>query len=564
MVSHGRLILSTPGEPEQEFMLGGQVITLGRAPTNEIVIKDAKASREHAKILLEKGSWTLLDLNSSNGTRLNGQLVERAMLEPGSVISIGNSNLRYELDPGFELTLIENIDSEAELDATLLTSSINSHLGDTSLTRLVVNTPDKTWEVPFTSETLTIGRGSQNDVVLDDPKVSRQHAILERKGKSFILRDLNSSNGTFFRGLRVESQELLSNDSFQIGDANLVLKKGFQLDELTMVEVAPSKPKSLRRPVVFVPGIMGSELWRGSEKVWPRVRQIFTNPELLSLPDFRPITVGEIVREVVIVPNLVKQDQYNLMGDYLVESLGYQRQVNFLEFAYDWRQDVRDSARALGGTIEEWDVEPPITIIAHSLGTLVSRYYIEKLGGKDVIERIILLGAPNDGVPFAMSTLFKGPDILPFGLLGERLREVLSTFPSAYQILPTIDCVIDQNNQPIKILEDLNWLPEEQRPYLRLAAEFRHELGNTSSIPTVSIFGYGIETVNKIRVQRNSQGVWENIEFETQPNGDDRITQGSAVLSGSEIHPVQQHHGKLFVDNDVRMRLKIELMRDTL
>ena len=43
MESHSRLILSNPGEPEQEFKLGGHIITLGRAPTNEIVIKDVKA-----------------------------------------------------------------------------------------------------------------------------------------------------------------------------------------------------------------------------------------------------------------------------------------------------------------------------------------------------------------------------------------------------------------------------------------------------------------------------------------------------------------------------------------
>jgi pimeloyl-ACP methyl ester carboxylesterase len=232
-----------------------------------------------------------------------------------------------------------------------------------------------------------------------------------------------------------------------------------------------------------------------------------------------------------------------------------------MEFAYDWRQDVRLSARALGAAIEQWDVQPPITIIAHSLGTLVSRYYIEKLGGKNVIERVLLLGAPHYGVPFAIATLFNGPDFLPFGLLGERLREVLSTFPSAYQILPTQACVIDQNNQPIKILQDHSWLPEEQHPFLKIAQEFRRELGNKASIPTVSIFGYGMETVNEIRVHRNNQGIWEKLEFESQSNGDDRIPQGSAVLPGTEIHPVQQHHGKLFADNDVRMRLKLELMR---
>jgi hypothetical protein len=44
---------------------------------------------------------------------------------------------------------------------------------------------------------------------------------------------------------------------------------------------------------------------------------------------------------VVIVPNLVKLEQYNRLGDYLVEDLGFERGVDLLEFAYDWRRDVR-------------------------------------------------------------------------------------------------------------------------------------------------------------------------------------------------------------------------------
>jgi len=39
------------------------------------------------------------------------------------------------------------------------------------------------------------------------------------------------------------------------------------------------------------------------------------------------------------------------------------------------------------------------------------------------------------------------------------------------------------------------------------------------------------------------------------------VPERSAVLDGTEIHPVQQYHGSLFVDNDVKMRLKLELSR---
>ena len=50
--------------------------------------------------------------------------------------------------------------------------------------------------------------------------------------------------------------------------------------------------------------------------------------------------------------------------------------------------------------------------------------------------------------------------------------------------------------------------------------------------------------------------------YTSEPGGDNTIPERSAVLEGSDIHPVQQYHGTLYVDNDVKMRLKLELTRE--
>src|SRR5690606_35753595 len=105
-------------------------------------------------------------------------------------------------------------------------------------------------------------------------------------------------------------------------------------------------------------------------------------PEFFSYTENPQLEARGIVNEVVIVPNLIKQEQYSRMGDYLVEELGYVRGETLLEFAYDWRQDVRISARHLAESVANWKALRPITLIGHSLGTLVSRYYVERLGGK--------------------------------------------------------------------------------------------------------------------------------------------------------------------------------------
>ena len=67
---------------------------------------------------------------------------------------------------------------------------------------------------------------------------------------------------------------------------------------------------------------------------------------------------------------------------------------------------------------------------------------------------MISLEAPHYGSPQALMILLFGPKLLPFGLLGERLREVISTFPSVYQLLPIYPCAEDQKKQSIDLFSD--------------------------------------------------------------------------------------------------------------
>jgi signal transduction histidine kinase len=64
---------------------------------------------------------------------------------------------------------------------------------------------------------VTIGRGASNLVQLHDTEISREHAELRRQGDVIIVRDLNSSNGTFVNGRPVKEQELASGDQLQLG-----------------------------------------------------------------------------------------------------------------------------------------------------------------------------------------------------------------------------------------------------------------------------------------------------------------------------------------------------------
>ncbi len=561
MQMYGKLVLILPDGDEQSFELAKTEVVIGRGVESDIVLADGRVSRAHARLECGPSGCYLVDLGSANGSFLNGGRVERARLSPGDMLKLGSASLRFDTGLEEELPNVTMIDNMADLEHTFARETVSMTLYETARPRLVINMPGRTWEVPLDAERTVIGRQLENSVVIEHPKVSRQHAQVEHRKGEYVLRDLGSTNGTWFGGQAISEHVLADGDTFQIGEARLVYKAPYTLENLTIS--APILKGSLSpslTPVVFVPGLMGSELWADGERVWPNVRNIFTQPEILALPETKyQLKPGGIVNEVVIVPNLIKQEQYNRLGDFLVGSLGYERDVNLFEFGYDWRQDVRDSARRLAEQIEAWKIPPPFVILAHSLGSLVTRYYVERLGGKNVVERVVFMGGPHYGVPRAVANLILKVDLLPFGLLGDRLRKVLVTFPSLYQILPIYDCVFDQNGDPIRVLKDETWLPEEMRPHLQQAYQFRKEVGSGLSVPSLSIFGYGIKTTNRVTIHRGASGEWQKVDLVVEESGDQTIPDASTILEGSEIHPVQQYHGSLFVDNDVKMRLKLEL-----
>jgi hypothetical protein len=73
--------------------------SLGRSPTNTIVLIDTFCSQEHALVTWRGGQWWLEDRNSSNGTLLNGEVVtEPVVVSSGDVITVGRVEFRVELE----------------------------------------------------------------------------------------------------------------------------------------------------------------------------------------------------------------------------------------------------------------------------------------------------------------------------------------------------------------------------------------------------------------------------------------------------------------------------------
>ncbi len=282
--SLGYLKLKLPGGGEQEFEISKSEITVGRGQTNDIVIADSKMSRTHAQFEFnDGGEVTVIDAGSTNGVRVNGNKVDKAVIQPGDIIQMGESQIQYERssDDDEGMTII---DSEFDLDRTIAEFILPTVLNDTNEDRIVIYTPDKTWEVLLDDkvDSLTIGRSASNDIVIEHPSVSRAHAQIVRDHRTFKMKDLYSSNGMYVNGEKRDEAVLDSGVTVKLGYATIIFKKGFTEEHLTIAGTSFKIPQ--RHPVVFVPGIMGSELWLGKERIWPNLKLLFKEPEFLKYP----------------------------------------------------------------------------------------------------------------------------------------------------------------------------------------------------------------------------------------------------------------------------------------
>lgn len=95
------LVVKTgPLEGRQYKVSPGQIITIGRAPTNRIAVPDEVCSRNHCEVFHQSGQWIVRDLESRNGTRVQGEFIERDQsLVSGQLIQLGSTVLMFTHNP---------------------------------------------------------------------------------------------------------------------------------------------------------------------------------------------------------------------------------------------------------------------------------------------------------------------------------------------------------------------------------------------------------------------------------------------------------------------------------
>jgi adenylate cyclase len=85
------------GKGEGDFrMVTPHGLTIGRLPSNEVCLPDEHVSRQHARVEYRRDACYIVDLGSSNGTKVNGVKIKEKALAPGDIITIGKNRLRFE------------------------------------------------------------------------------------------------------------------------------------------------------------------------------------------------------------------------------------------------------------------------------------------------------------------------------------------------------------------------------------------------------------------------------------------------------------------------------------
>ena len=100
-------------------------------------------------------------------------------------------------------------------------AQIQSSAGEKAMI-LIARGPNKGSRFLVTAEGASIGRSAASSIFLDDITVSRTHATITKNGKSFVLKDAGSLNGTYINNISVTEHLLVSGDEFQIGKFHLL------------------------------------------------------------------------------------------------------------------------------------------------------------------------------------------------------------------------------------------------------------------------------------------------------------------------------------------------------
>ncbi len=163
-------------------------VIIGREPDCDIILDAPQISRHHARLVYTGAGWQVEDLDSANGLAVNDRAnqVSNAIVTEDDVLFFGS----YRFPVSRLRDFLETSDS----------STVGGQI-----------------PLPKNKSVITIGRGPNNDVVIEAPQISRHHARLIQSQGEVHLEDLGSANGTFIDGKRIKRAKLEPDQTISFG-----------------------------------------------------------------------------------------------------------------------------------------------------------------------------------------------------------------------------------------------------------------------------------------------------------------------------------------------------------
>ncbi|GAC1379677.1 MAG: hypothetical protein NVS4B7_18350 [Ktedonobacteraceae bacterium] len=287
----------------QRLALKRTIITIGRGEENDIWLDDDMASRNHAELAWNQEQVYVTDCDSLNGVLLNGRRIRSsALVEPNDLLEIGSQRFFFEkvehplpaqeqddpllrhiwhssaslqtdsekmplTEPPTDGALPQTSNSDVHLPASTSDEPSTVEFEDTAEISQVSAAPALQSLLPpgllimrdgdmavqrfvLDRPLMTIGRGSESDIVINDASISRRHAQILQQVNGLYVQDLASRNGT-----RVNDEPLHVPRLLQFGD---IVCLGSVCLEYTSVEAEPAAPISLSAMPSPAPSVHGA------------------------------------------------------------------------------------------------------------------------------------------------------------------------------------------------------------------------------------------------------------------------------------------------------------------
>jgi hypothetical protein len=332
--------------------------------------------------------------------------------------------------------------------------------------------------------------------------------------------------------------------------------------------------------VVLLPGITGSQLRQNGKVVWGYsagtiAKGLWTLggslERALALPDDDVsrdelddgIVADALIPDLHLIPGFWKIDGYTAIVDAITANFEVRAGENFFQFPYDWRRDNRVAARKLARSAHAWltawrqssgNADAKLILIAHSMGGLVSRYFLECHEGWKDTKALITFGTPYRGSLNAVDMLANGLKRGPLDL-----SKVARGFTAIYQLLPIYECYDSGNGKLVRVGET-SGIPNVDAAKAAAALAFHDEIKNAVTanrkLPQFQNNGYRIypvvgtaqQTNQSARLDGNTVTMLQTRKGDA-PGGDGTVPRASAIPLEMSDNPAATYaatqHGSL-------------------